>query len=351
LLPLVPNSTSLRERVAAFLSANQARYQEAAEVLEAGLLVDPLAASLHDNLGKTYTRMKLYDKSMASLQRALSLQADDPNIYSDIADLKAEMGDLNGSFEWRRKAVEVDPQDHELAAELAQNFFDLGLLEEGNHWAAKSIAMAPESAVGRKVRMQQAYASGDMDLALSLAQSMIRDQVSIRQGSFSTALAVYSEIMSNNGREREAYDFLLSVRPELEDFATFPGNYQGLMMQRRMILLMTAFKSPEETQKAWQAFTSVRDRAFPRWREFAREQVLNALFQENPEEAGRLALEDYLSTPVSSNLRLVEDLQAPVFAAINQRPELIARMSEVQQEKARLRDGVSEMLLKPEWQK
>ena len=42
LLPLIPNSTTLRESVATFLSFNQGRDQEAAEVLEAGLLVDPL---------------------------------------------------------------------------------------------------------------------------------------------------------------------------------------------------------------------------------------------------------------------------------------------------------------------
>jgi len=350
LLPLLPNSTSLREAVAVFLAANQARYQEAAEVLEAGLLVDPLAANLHDGLGKTLTRMGLYDKAMVSLQRALALQPDNPNIYFDIADLKAELGDLNGSLEWRHKAVEVDPQDHELTAELAQNFYDLGLLEEGNHWAAKSIALAPQSAVGRKVRMQQAYASGDMDQALLLAQSMIRDQVSIRQGSLFAALAIHNELMSKSGREREAYDFLLSIRPQLEDFGTFPGDYQGVQMQRFMLLLMPAFKSPEETRLAWLDYSGVMDRAFPRWREIPINQVLDELMQGRPDEAERMAIDVYLSEPIAADLRIVERMQAPVFGVINQRPELMARMSQVQMEKAQLRDGVSEMMQKPEWQ-
>ncbi len=202
--------------------------------------------------------MGRYDEAMASLQRALTQQPDNPNIYFDIADLKADLGDLNGALEWRRKGIEVDPQDHELTAELAQDFYNLGLLEEGNHWAAKSIALAPQSAVGRRVRLQQAYASGDMEQALLLAQSMIKDQVSIRQGSLVTALAdIHNELMSAKGHQQEAYDFLLSVRPELEDFATFPGDWKGIQMQRRMILLMPAFKSPEETQQAWLDFTAV----------------------------------------------------------------------------------------------
>jgi len=351
LLPLLPNGSFLRDFVALNLSFTQGRHQEAVEVIQAGLLSDPLDANLHDTLGKTLNRMKRFDDAMVSLQRALSLQPDDPNIYFDIADVKADLGDLNGALEWRRKAVEVDPQDHELAAELAQNFFDLGLLEEGNHWAAKSIALAPQSAVGRKIRMRQAYARGDMEQALSLSKSMLEDQISVRQGSFYAAISMYDELMSRSGRQREAYDFLLSVRPELEDFATFPGDFKGLAMQRHMIFLMTAFRPPEEVRQAWLQYTATLDRAFPRWREITANLVLNELMQGRLDEAERVAIDVHLSQPVASNLHRVEQMQGAEFAAINQRPELLARMTAIQQEKAGLREGVSEMLQKPEWQK
>ena len=350
LLPLLSDSTNLRNYVATQLGFVQVREQEAVEVLEAGLLVDPLAANLLETLGNAFRRMGRYDEALASLERALSQQPDNPNIYSDISYVKAELGDLNGTLEWVHKAVELDPQDHELTAGLAQMFFNLGLREEGNRWAAKSLAMAPQSAVGRRVRLEQTYASGDMEQALLLAQSMIKDQVSIRHNSLFTALAVHNELMSANGREQEAYDFLLSVRPGLEDFATFPDDYKGVQMQRYMLLIMHAFKSPEEVRQAWLDFSTVMDRAFPRWREFTENQILDELMQGRLDEAERLAIDVHLSKPISSNLRRVEDLQMSVFGAINQRPELMARMSEVQSEKANLRDGVSEMLLEPEWQ-
>ena len=114
LLPLLSDSSYLREVVAIQLGFVQAREQEATEVLEAGLLIDPLAANLLDILGKTLRRMDRYDEAMEALQRALTQQPDNPNIYFDVADVKADMGDLNGSLEWRRKAIELDPQDHEL---------------------------------------------------------------------------------------------------------------------------------------------------------------------------------------------------------------------------------------------
>jgi len=294
--------------------------------------------------------MERYDEALEALQRALKQQPDDPNIYFDIADVKADLGDLQGALEWRRRAIELDPQDHELTAELAENFFELGLLEEGNHWAAKSIALAPQSAVGRRIQLQQTYARGNKDQALLMAQSMIRDQVSIRQRSLSTALDIHNELMSANGREQEAYDFLLSVRPGLEDFATFPGDWKGLQMQRRMVLLMVAFKSPEESRQAWLDHSSTMDRSFPRWRANIQNQLLDEIMQGRPDEAERLAIDVHLSQPISSNLRRVEELQWVEFGAINQRPELMARMAEVQVEKTRLRDGVSEMMQKPEWQ-
>jgi TolB-like protein/thioredoxin-like negative regulator of GroEL len=350
LLPFLSNRSFLRETVARHLSFIELRHQEAIEILEAGLLTDPLAPNLYGTLGKIFRQMERYDEAMASLQRALALQPDDPGMLAEFSEIKAELGDLNGLLLWLRKAVEADPQDHELTAELAQNFYNLGLPEEGDHWAAKSIALAPQSAVGRKVRLEQAYAHGDMEQALVLAQSMIKDQVSIRHGSFFKALNVYNELMSNSGRQREAYEFLLSVRPELEEFSTFPGDWHGVQIQGRKIELMLAFKSPEEVRQAWRGHAANLDQSFPRWRESTMGQIRNELMEGELDEAERLAIDVFLSKPIASGLRRVEQLQAPQFAAINQRPALMARMSEVQFEKAKLRDGVSEMILEPEWQ-
>ena len=349
LLPLFPDTTFLRYLVALNLSFNQVKYQESIEVLEAGLLVDPLAANLHNTLGSTFMRMGRYDDAAESLQRALTLQPGDPNNYFDIADLKAELGDLNSSLDWRRKAIEIDPRDHELAAEMAQNLFQLGLLEDGNHWAAKAIALAPQSAVGRRISLQQAYARKDMKQALALAKGMIKDQVSIRQGTHFTALAIYAELMSNSNRQQEAYEYLLSLRPELADFTKFPGNFTGLQIQRFLFVLGTAFKPAEESRQDWLAYSANMDRGFPRWREFTDAQIMDLIMQGKIDEAERFAIDVHLAKPIATNIRRVDDLRDPIFGAINQRPELLARMTAVEQEKAVLRDGVSEMLLEPEW--
>jgi hypothetical protein len=236
-----------------------------------------------------------------------------------------------------------------MAAEMAQTLYQLGLLEEGNRWATRSIALAPTSAVGRKVAMQQAYYQQDYEQALVLAQSMIKDEVSVRHGTHFTALAIYTDLMWKSGRQQEAFEYLVSRRPELADFSSFPGNWTGLQTQRFLVILMTAFKSPEEVQQAWLAYANNMDNSFRRWREFTGNQVLDLVMQGRSDEAERLVVDVYLSEPIATDIRRIEYLREPVFGAINQRPEMLARLSEVEQERDKLRDGVSEMLLEPEW--
>ena len=156
-------------------------------------------------------------------------------------------------------------------------------------------------------------------------------------------------VASKNGRQQEAYEYLLSIRPEIADFTNFPGDFNGLIMQRNLVFLMTAFRPPEECLQAWLGYSASADRSFLRWREFPVNQVLDLIMQGRLDEAERLAIDVHLSQPIATNIRRVEDFRAPVFGAINQRPELLARMTEVLQERDRLRDGVSEMLLEPEW--
>jgi len=91
------------------------------------------------------------------------------------------------------------------------------------------------------------------------------------------------------------------------------------------------------------------DKGFPRWREFTGNQVLGLVMQGRSDEAERLVIDVYLSEPIATNIRRIEYLREPVFGSINQRPEMLARLSEVEKERDELRDGVSEMLLEPEW--
>ena len=152
-------------------------YEKALQINEAGLLADPLSASLYSSRGRVFEAMEDFDKAKSAHLKALELEPEDPNHYGRLSVVAAQQGDLIGKLKWMRKATQVDPQDHELAFHLAESFYELKLVEEGNSWAERVYALAPNSAVARKMRMLAALSRDQKEETLALALGIIEDRI------------------------------------------------------------------------------------------------------------------------------------------------------------------------------
>ncbi len=115
LLPLIPSETYVRQIVAGMMNFYFKQPGLAIEIIQAGLLVDPLEAGLYSMLGNIYRDQQKLDLALENLQRAQQLAPEKPNIYSALALLEKDRNNLLAALNWQRKATEVDPQDHELA--------------------------------------------------------------------------------------------------------------------------------------------------------------------------------------------------------------------------------------------
>ena len=350
MLPLIPNEVLVRATVANSLNYFSNQHQDAVEVLEAGLLLDPLAAELHRELGNIYRDQDRLEESLVSLQRSLELDPKNPNTYSNLGDLEKENNNLLAALNWGRISTEVDPQDHELATRLAQDLYALKLPEEGDHWYARVNALVPGSDIARMVELNRAVAKDDYEYALSLAQSMITDQVTVRRGAFYQALASYVELMFRANMASEAYDFLLSVKPETANYDVLPDDYQGLIMQFASIILMSGFEDPEKQKEAWQKLsTNMDNQGFP-WREPESGTFIFDLVILGEYEA---AVEHYLkyrlSRPLAQNLLMRRRLFEPLLGEVYNDPRVAARLSELDLEYKQLRKDVNEQMLEPEW--
>ena len=343
-------STFARTTAASFLEFFFNDPQAALDTLNAGLLVDPMDADLYNSLGTHYTRLERFDEAFTALKRAQELEPDYPVNYTRIANLELARNNLPAALEWYRRSTEVDNRDHELVAQMAIIFYELGLPEEGDYWRQRVVALAPDSPMAKMVELNRLLAKDEKDHALKQARSMISEQIEDRHGAFVEALIAHEYIMLETGKAEEAYDFLVSVRPEIVDYSALPDDLNGLWMQWSSIGLMSHFVPPEEHRKAWAKLTAAADATGFPWRD-----PDNALglwvpvFAGDIESAVNLALEHLLSPPLAANLWKHPPMEALMFPEVFADPRIQARMTEIQEEYESLRRQARALVSSPEW--
>ena len=308
-----------------------------------------MESELYSMLGNIYRDQGQLDQAREALQRAQQLAPENPNFYSDLANLEEESNNLLAALNWQRKATEVDPQDHELANEIAVELYALELPEEGDRWFARVKALVPDSPAQHNLEIERAVARKEFDQAIALAEKVISAQIPERRGSFANPLFTYGSLMLDSGKAKQAYDFLVSVRPEIADYSTFPAGLEGVIMQLVSIILMTGFESVEVREQAWlQVVSHWEAMGFP-WRNPKSPRLMNHYIITGDIPA---AVENYLfrlDLPMAVNLQRHKRWDRTFYAPLYEDPLVAARLSQLDQEFAQLREQVSEMMQEPEW--
>ena len=348
LLPLIPSEIYIRGQAAAMIAFGLDQPEVALEVIEAGLMVDPLSAELYAQQGNVYRKMEQYVDARDSFLKAIELDPLDPNHYGRMSTVSADLGDITGTFEWRLKNIKADPQDHEVAGHMARSFYDWGLPEEGDRWLARVRVLAPNSDILQRLQIDRAISRGDADQVIAVAEKMIAAPASMRHGSFPTAVFSYGTYMSRAGRYEEAHDFLMDIRPEIKSFEQLPGDIQGVLMQWVSIELMSGFRSPEERKLVWQVFAQNLRAHGSWWLEDPVDQAVDFLFMGDLDSAIEKAREDLVQPLAAWPIR-GDAWDNPTWDPITSNPEIAARLSEMEREKQQAREQINEMLQGPEW--
>jgi TolB-like protein len=351
LLQLLPTESFIREIVAATLHQYFGSEQQAIELLLAGLMIDPLEAELHRELGNVYLAVDDLDNARDSLRRALELAPDNPNTYLAMSGLEKEFDNLPAALDWMREASLVDREDHEIAAMIARDLYRLGLPEEGDYWLARVQALAPASGVARSLEVDRAAAREDSQQVIALASAVIADQVEDRQSAYSDSLFRYVDTMTKEGKASEAYDFLVSVRPEITQYDQIPSDMRGLVTQWASIGVMSGFETFEHRKEAWQQFTGGLDElGFP-WKKNKKSgnHTWDQLIMGNVEQAVDHFLEYELAQPVAKNLTRHRKPFYAMFAPVYEDPRVAAKLVERAERFAEVREDVQAMLQGPKW--
>ena len=348
LLPMLPSESYIRGHTAMIYAFGLNQPDVALEILAAGLMTDPLSAHLYSTQGNVYRKMDRFEDGRAAFLKAIELDPLDPNNYGRMSNLSADAGDITGVFEWRLKNIEADPQDHEVAAQMAREFYQWSLPEEGDRWLDRVRVLAPNSDILQGLLIDRAHARGDAAELIAVAQRMIAKPASLRHGVFTTAVFSYRLYMSKAGRYQDGYDFLVGVRPEITSFEQLPDDAQGILMQWASIQLLSGFSNPEETKAAWESFARNLRTNGSWWFNEPYEQAIDFFYMGDLVAAIEKARAD-LAQPLSSWPIIVDEWEDPIWAPITADPEIAARLSQMKREKQRGREQIAAMLEEPEW--
>jgi len=212
-------------------------------------------------------------------------------------------------------------------------------------------ALAPGSSLARSLEVKRALARDDTQQAITLASAFIADQVEDRQGAFGAVVFAYMDIMLREDRAQEAYDFLVSVRPEITRYEEISPDIQAFIMQWASIAAMSGFESFETRKDAWNRFSGKLDaQGFP-WKQdpdsnnYTWDFVING----EVEQAIDHYLEYELNKPLAGNLDRHRKQLYPLFAPVYEDPRVAARLTEDAAHFEVVRQEVREMLQRPEW--
>jgi len=223
-----PDVLQPRAHLASMLQ-NARRLDEALDVLLGSLERDPLNSQILYDLGTLYAGLEQWGNARSLLERSLDIEPAQPNAYATLATISLQSGDGLDYMQQFLKAVEVDPKDHELSGIIATFLYNLDLIEEGDDFRDRVMAIAPTSAIAYRVQLQRAISIGDEEAAIAIARRTIENDIDDRRFSFGAAVRYLLRMAVRNGTVEQESAYLEAHAPGILDIEaeSIPSKYRS----------------------------------------------------------------------------------------------------------------------------
>lgn len=322
------------------LARNNDQVQQALVYMLQAAANDPRNPRIHYELGNLYSGLQQWDDAKSSIKRSLDLEPAQPNAWINLARVYQQAGDGLEYLQLFLKALEVDPMDHELPGMIADFLYQLELVEEGDDFRNRVLAIAPTSEIAYRLELQRAMAVGDLDASIASARRAIEDDVTDRRFAFGGAAQHLLRVAAAKGTVAEETAYLEAQAPGILDFEAdaVPVKYLGVQLSA-FDAWYTVYDR-QEINRRIDHMTGVAtaygvDLSDNKDVEFA---VL-ALNGES-EKAAEVALEHIFSEPVVLNLEWEETFKQAQYAEVVEDPRVQAAMKRWQDEENALREEV-----------
>ncbi|MDJ0910711.1 MAG: hypothetical protein QNI99_16035 [Woeseiaceae bacterium] len=193
---------------------------KAIELMQGALERDPYNASILYELGTLYADTQEWDRSTEALAASLQIEPAQPNAFVAIGHSALQQGDGVEYLRQYMRAIEVDPFDHELPGLIAALLYQLGLVEEGDDFRKRVVAVAPNSEIAYRLELLRAIATDDIEAGQAAAWRAIEDDVGDRRIAFTGAVHYLLRTAIRQGRVEEELAALEERVPGLLDIAS-----------------------------------------------------------------------------------------------------------------------------------
>jgi TolB-like protein/Flp pilus assembly protein TadD len=319
---------------------NLQQNEKSIPVLETALESDPYNPQILYELGTAHIRLEQWDKARASLEKSLEIEPQQPNGYNYLAQISQHEGDGVGFVQNFFKALEVDPEDHELPGVLAEFLYELGLVEQGDDLRRRVQTLAPTSAMAYRLDLVRAMAMDDEEAAIAAARRAIVDNIEDRRNSWAGAV----QFLVMHGIKTDTVDEQLAwIDEQLPGIFDLEGDTLSRKHRVAQGLAISGWYSSLPREEALRRLDYLLDRTRALGVEPMDDQRMAAnvhAMRDEIEQAIAIVLDFIESQSVASNLGWRETAFLPQFAEVMDDPRVQAAMEGWISEEEQLRTDV-----------
>jgi TolB-like protein/Tfp pilus assembly protein PilF len=174
LFAAAPEETDVAN-MTAYVLQRTGQPERALAIHETLLENDPLNVSLLIGIAEDHEIMGQFDQARAFTERALEINPDSPAAHAKAAKLAQHVGDDLAYVRHMARASELAPLDWEIHANMAVFLYNVGLVEEGDRYLDKVLALAPNRSMSQFARLTRAVAMKDGGAIYDLVGERLRE--------------------------------------------------------------------------------------------------------------------------------------------------------------------------------
>lgn len=250
------------------VAASANRDEEALEWLDEGLERDPFSARLLLQRGRLLMGpLERLDDAEESFARGREVAPEWTAVIFSSGFVAFSQERYADGINWFLRSMAVDPQDHELPAMIANSYFQLGMMDEGDDMLRRAQALAPQEPATRTTELLRQLRADNYERAAGLAERMIQDGIDNRNGALNLAVTGYVSSMIEIGKADVVAGFFESVQPGISGAEYYPSSINEAFMQFVLVQALVKSGAYDTANAILVSLEKFADSAFPAWRE------------------------------------------------------------------------------------